>query len=535
MRKSTLIGGLAAGGLAVLLMTGGSNRGTEGDFTRAALPAPANLDLRAELSNIYINLPVEIDPVVKRVNEALPEKLAAVTEWLSDAACAKRTQWVECNSAKLEGTIVRNGPVALEIESNAAKLKVPLKYDLAATGVGWAKVLTDRKSGEFVLSVPFAIDVNAATGLGVALRDVQADNTEQVTLLKGTIRLAKLVEPKVRPALKAAEDDLRQALTQVPARAALERSWAALAQPLELGRGSGLWLTAVPDHYSNGGLTSADGRLLYRIAIAARLSVTEAEKAQGGKQRKTQPVLAQSPLPPGPARIRMGSQLSLESMQQAAEAAFVRSETFENRGDRFTEPLKVKVRGARVYPAQRQIGLELDLDVTNHKGHHHHGKAHLVGRPVLDAGTGTVTIADVSFPPVAASNSSQKASGVPRLGIEPFASKWMSTARIDIARALEDAVPRASLMLNQKLDPDLVITARLSQAVPASVEPVRNGTYLLLDLVGDVSFEYTGAVGEDGKAATASEIKANSVAPGLSGRKTEPKKLIKREKSAGKS
>lgn len=536
MRKSTLFAGLAASGLAILFITGGSDRGSEADFTRAALPAPERLELRSELSSVFVNLPVDVGAVAKRAETAIPEKLASVIEWLPEAACAKRTQWIECNSAKLEGSISRSGAIGFEIEGNTAKLRIPLKYDLTATGIGWAKSLSERKSGDFTLSVPFGIEINPASGLAVAVREPQASSgADQVALLKGTVKLARLVDSKIKPALKVAEDDLRQALSSVPVRAALERSWAALAQPLELGHGSGLWLTAMPDHYGNGGFVSVDGRLFYRIAIATRLAVTEAEKVGGGKQRKTLPVLSQNPLPPGQARIRMGSHLSLDSMQQAAEATFVRAEPFESRSDRFTEPLKVKVRGVRVYPAQRQIGLELDLDVRNHKGHHHHGKAHLVGRPVLDTGTGTVAVADVSFPPVSANAPGHKGSVAPRLGIEPFASRWMGAARIDVARTLQDVLPRATLMLNQKVAPDLVLTARLTQAVPTSVELVRSGAYLLIDLVGDVSFEYTAPSGEETARMTpaGSDIKANSVTPGSSGKKTEPKKApAKRDKNS---
>lgn len=536
MQKSTIIGGLAVSGLAISIMTGGSNRGTEADFTRAALPPSAHLELRSELSNVYVNLPVDVGPVAKRAESAMPDKLANIVEWMAGAACAKRTQWVECNSAKLEGSIVRKGPVEFQIDGSAAKLNIPLHYDLTATGVGWAKFLSERKSGEFVLTVPFGIEINPSTGLAVLQREVQVGSGDQISLLKGTVKLARLVEPKLRPTLKAAEDELRQALMQVPARAALERSWAALSQPLELGQGSGLWLTAVPDHYSNGGIVQIGDRLFYRIAIAARMSVAEAEKSNSGRQRKTLPVLSQHAGAPGPARIRMGSLLSLDSMQQAAEATFVRADAFESRSDRFTEPLKVKVRGARVYPAQRQIGLELELDVTNHKGHHHHGKAHLVGRPVLDPNTGTVAVADVSFPPVSTNGPGAKAPAAPRLGIEPFASKWMAAARIDVARSLEDAVPRATLMLNQKIDNDLVLTARLSQAVPASVELVKNGAYLLIDLVGDVSFEYTAPVADDAarleKQGTGAGSKTDSVTPGFSGKKMPAKKALRRDKAA---
>lgn len=495
MEKRYIVAGAVAAGALFMLKASSDWRRADVEFTRPALPAPARVDLRGDLSTVHVGIPVDLGPVAQRAEAALPAKLANVVEWLADAACAKRTQWVECNSAKMEGTITRTGPVELQIESSTAQLRVPIKYELAATGIGWANNLTESKSGDFVLTVPFSIGLGAAQGLEVAARDALQASDGQITLLKSTIKLARLLEPRVKPAVKAAEDELRKSLAQVPVRAALQRAWTALNQPLELGQGSGLWLAATPEHYSSGGFISADGRTHYRIAIATRLTVAEAERGTPSTSRRSQPVPSQSPQPPGPARVRMAVGVDLEAIGQAAEATFASGETIESRADRFTEPVKVKVRRTRVYPAQRQIGLELDLDVTTHKGATYSGKAHLVGRPVLDPATGTVTVTDVSFPAVSGGDAKRaKPEGVPRLGTEPFASKFAAAAKLDVARTLKDALPRASHMLNQRLGKDLVLTARLSEAVPASLELARDGAYLLLDLTGELTLVYDGAL-----------------------------------------
>ncbi len=386
MNKRYLIAGALAAGTSVVWFTSSGWRSADIEFTRAALPAPAKVDLRADLSTVYVGVPVEIGPVAQRAEALIPARLAPILEWLPDAACAKRTQWVECNSAKMEGTITRTGPVEFQIDANAARLRIPFKYELSATGVGWANHLTEKKAGDYVLTVPFSIGVNPGTGLEVVSKEDPQAADASVTLLKATIKLPRLIDAKVRPAIKAAEDELRKALADVPVRPALHRAWAALNQPLELGQGSGLWLSATPEYFGNGGIVAVDGRMMYRIAIATRLTVAESERATTPTTRRTNPIPSQTPLVPGPTRVRMAAAVDLEAMRQSAEATFVKGEVIESRADRFTEPVKVRVRGTRIYPAQRQIGLELDLDVTTHKGVTHSGKAHLVGRPVLDRG-----------------------------------------------------------------------------------------------------------------------------------------------------
>lgn len=509
MQRRTLIIGMAAAGALGAGVANGSWRGGDVEFTRPPVAAPARIDLRGEPSSVYVGVPVDLDGVLRAAEAALPATPVAVVDWAANGACARRTQWVECTSAKLEGIVSRNGDLGIQLDHAGIKLRIPVRYDLAATGIGWTRHLTDHKSGDAVISVPFDVALATNGALEVAPRSEARTGETDVALLKATVRLDRVLEARLRPALKAAEEALRAAFARLPVRAAVNNAWTSLVRPMELAPGSGLWLYGMPESYGFGGLASVDGRTMLRVAITARLAVSDGEQASAAVSRRSQPVLSQAPAAPGPTRLRMAAAVDLESMRQAADAALVTGEAFETRVDRFTEPVKVKVRSTRVYAANRQIGLELDLDATTAKGASHSGKAHLVGRPVLDAVAGTVGVADVSFPPVSGKEQhGTRAAGLPRLGTEPFASRFAGAARLDIAQPLKDALPRATHLLNQKLERDMVLTAKLAEAVPVSLELARDGAYLVVDLMGELTFVYNGPQQQMAASSPASEAPA---------------------------
>lgn len=508
----------ALGCSAVWATAGQMGSSTSGlDFTKPALPAPVAIDLRAPLSASYVVLPVEIGPLAKRAEQGLPEKLAVVRDVLSDAACGKRTTSVDCTDARLEGTLTRTGPVEMKVGASAIKLSFPVKYDLTATGIGWASHLSEHKTGETTVAVSFSVSVNSAGGLDVANRDEPGTVEAPVSLLKGNVKVGRLIEAKVKPVAKRAEEDLRRAVGALPVKSAVHRAWAALSQSLELGQGSGLWLKGGPEHITTGNFVSEGGKLSFRVGIASRMAIAEAERTQLGGGTKRSLVASQDSPPPGPARVRMAMPVDLEAMRQVAETVFPRSEVFESRADRFSEPVKVKVRGTRVYPALRQIGLELDVEVTTHKGVKHSGKLHLAGRPVLDAAAGTVTLADITFPPVSGKDAGGQVSGlapgIPRLGTEPFASRFAAAAKLDISRPMAEALPRAMHVLNQRIGEDMALEARLKQVVPVSLELARDGAWLMVDLVGDVAFVHDGIAVDPSEAAAAKAEDAKEPAP----------------------
>jgi Domain of unknown function (DUF4403) len=482
------------------------------EFTKAALPPQGSLDVKAVRSASRLVLPIELASLARQADAELPDKLVTIKEWLPDAACGKRNLVTDCTAAKVEGTISRNGPVALQVTASTVKLSIPVKYALSAVGVGWANSLTDQKSGETVIDLAYTVTMNTFGSLDVARRDAPAADDASVALLRANIRLSRLVDPQLKAIAKSAEDNLKRTLAEVPVKAAIAHIWPIIAQPLELGKGSGVWLKTAPEAYNAGSLVSEGGKVAYQIPITSRLAMTESDKAplSTNRQGATQ---SQASAPDGPSRVRVAIPVDLETMRQQAQAAFVNGQSFESRADRFSEPVMVKVRESRVYPAINQIGLQLAVDVTNSKGTTYAGTLHLAGRPVLDAATGTVTLADVTFPPTSGKGMDGQAPGLPRLGIEPFASKFAAAAKLDVSRPLADILQRGKQLLNQRLTDDVRLQAHLTETVPVSFELAKDGASLVVELVGDVAVIYEGAPDRIAAANSVVQTVASAAAP----------------------
>ncbi len=493
MQTRYLVGIVLCGSAIWAAAGAGNTTRSSLEFTRAAPPPPSTLDLKPIRSVSHLLLPVDLSPLLREAETELPDTLATLTQWLPDAACGKRNIVVDCTTAKVEGTITRDGTVAMQTTPTGVKLSIPIKYALSASGTGWARHLTEQKSGQSNLEIAFSVTSNALGGFDIARRDPAADEAP-VPLLRANLRLSRVLDPQLKPFAKAAEDSLRRALTAVPIKAAMDKTWPLLAQPVELGRGSGAWLKTMPEVYAAGSLVSLNGKTAYQIPIVSRLTITEAEKAPISTNRQTA-TLSQVNTPDGPSRVRVVIPVDLETMRQQADRAFGGGQVFENRADRFSEPVSVKVKETRVYPALNAIGLQLTVDVTTSKGQFYNGKLHLIGRPVIDVAKGTVTLADVSFPVNSAKPPDGQQAGIPRLGIEPFASTFIAAAKLDVAQPLADTLKRGQQMLNQRLSDDLSLHTTFSETVPVSFESVKDGGALVVDLVGDVAFVYEGTPG----------------------------------------
>jgi hypothetical protein len=462
------------------------------NFTREPLAAQANSEAREVATTVFVALPVDLDSVRTRADELFPERLAKVAEVLPNSSCANGLHGYSCTAAKVEGEITRSGPTEIEARNGDVLIRVPLKYELSARGTGWTSNLSEQKSGAVVLTL--AIEANLGTGFALepsAREEVSGGG--DVALLRGTVNIAKLLEPRFRELQKSTIDDWRRALSAPRLKAAAARAWSALSQPLELGKGSGLWLRAEPARMVGAGFALDEGKLSYRLAVATRLALIEGDAPAAAPQRpplQGHDVAAAK----GVSRVRLPVLLDLEPMRRTVEAQLVQETAIETRADRFSDPITVAVRSARMYPVFKQVALELDLEVTGPKpAGGYSGKAYLVGRPVYKAETATVALEDVTFPMLTSreTSSDRLAPGAPRIGVEPFASK-LAAGRIDVARAVKEALPRINHVLNQRLADDLVFKARFREVGGATVETESDSVYLMMDLDGELVLWFEG-------------------------------------------
>jgi hypothetical protein len=485
--------GLIGAGCALAAATYANQGKSALNFTREPLAAQANNEARAVASTVFVALPVDLDGIRSHADELFPARIAKITETLPSASCATGLHGWSCTAAKVEGEIARSGPTEIETKNGAVLIRLPLSYQFSARGTGWTNHLTEQKSGTLVLNVVLEANLGTGFALEPAAREEMAGGDLAITLLRGSVNVAKLLDPKIKELQKAAMEDLRQALSTLRIKAAAARAWSALSQPLELGTGSGLWLRAEPARVIGAGFAIDEGRLAYRLAVPTRMALIEGDEPAAPPLR--QPSQGHdAAAAKAVSRVRLPVLLDLEPMRRTVEAQLVQGSEIETRADRFSEPVTVAVRSAQMYPVFRQLALELDLEVTGPKAAAgYSGKAYLVGRPVYKTETMTVALEDVTFPILTSkeTNSDRLTPGVPRIGIEPFAGK-LYAGRIDVARPVQEALPRINHVLNQRLADDLVFKARFRELAGATVETAPDSVYLMLDLQGELVLWFEG-------------------------------------------
>ena len=469
---------LAGAGAAGLYLSQGWWAPAEVEFTRAPAAASAGIDMRPAVSTAHVSLAVDLARVARRTEAAVAQRLAMGVDTV-DPACAKRPPVADCNAPKLDGTIALSGPVEANAVNGSVRVRVPLKFS----------VMQGAERASVETAVSFLFKVQSGPGATFEIARVEEPATEGSS--GPHARTIRLVESRLKPVALTVQDELRATLAALPVTTAMQRAWNALSQPIELGAGSGNWFKAAPEVAGTGDLATIDGKPVFRIPIAARLSIESGERAAAPQRR---PVIQGQVNTAGGAVIRIATPIRLDTVQPAIDNAFVKAGPIETRPDRFGPPVNVEVKRARLYPSVRQIALELDIVASRFEGQTYKGKAHLVGRPVLDIERRLVTLSDITFPPVPQREaaSAKTAAGAPRLATDPFAGKLAQAVRFDVARDLTDALPRTSALLHQRLDDRLSLAARADTAAPVSVELSRDGAWLLTDITGALTLTYEG-------------------------------------------
>ncbi len=463
-----LVGGLTITGYAIHRVW----TPTQVEFTRAAPPALTAVELRPELSTAHVTLPLDLARVARRTEQALAQRLAMGLD-VADPACARRASAPDCAGVKLDGAVTLAGSVETSASPGVVRLRLPLKVDVAVQG-------TERTRIDAPLTFVFRVQGSHAAAFEVARLDEAVTDPASGP----HARILRLVETRLKPIALSAQDELRAVLADLPVAAATQRAWSALSNSIEIGADT--WLKGQPEVAGAGEIAAADGRPVVRVPIATRISVETGVRSPAPPRRS---VVHGQVNTAGAAVIRMAMPISLTALQPAIDQAFVKAGVIETRPDRFGPSVKVEVARAKLYPSVRQLAVELDISATRYEGQVYYGKAHLVGRPVLDGQQRLVTLADIGFPSAAQRETGNVKSdpGAPRLATDPFAAKLANAVRIDVSRDVDEALPRTNRMLHQRIDDRLSLSARLEQVKPASFEVASSGGWLLIDLAGSLT------------------------------------------------
>ena len=481
--RRLLLLGLPVGALAVYLVPGLISSSAV-EFTRAAPPAPAAIELRTAVSTVFVELPIDLGRVAARFDEAVAQRLAAPPEpAATDPQCARRPAPAECTAARSEGRITKAGRTSATVDTVGVRLMVPVTLEESADTAG-------RQGEPASLSFAFAVRHADATGFEILRHDDAAQPS--AGLSPAQLRMLRQWEGRLRPVATIAHDELRRVLGELPVSQATTETWTALSEPIELGKGSGTFLRAVPELVGNGRLVATDGQPRFRIPVAARLSIEDGMSA--ARPTKRPPIHGQILTNSG-AGIRLAMPLQLAGLQQAFATSLVRGGALDMQAERFGPPVKAVVHKVRAYPSVRQIAFELDVAATRFEGQTYRGKAHLVARPQLDATARTVTLADIALTqaPARDAKSSNAQLNAPRLSSEPLAAKLIELGGFDVSRDLTESLPRINGQLHQPIATNLSLSARLERAEPVAVETSQAGAFLVSELHGTLTFTYSPA------------------------------------------
>jgi hypothetical protein len=466
-------------------------------FTKAPARSAFKIEPKPVMTGVFFALPVEPQEALAAAEAALPEKIARINEPVQNAACGKRVKDIECVSGRVEGEIVRNGPIELTAKDGKLVLKVPLKYALSMRGHGWAAGIEDKKAGTLTASSQVEAVLHSGFALDLAAPEPSQWSERHLTFGKGQLDLGRAAAPKMQAMQAAFSQRLTAELAAQPVPAAVQKIWRTLQQPLLLAKAPELWLSADPVRVSGAGFQQDARRLTYRIAIGARASLHETKPTIPG-QRPTTVKRAPDPTRSTPdmmtTQLRLPILIGNERLQTIATRTFPAKEQLTTQADRFSDAVQVATRRAHVYASQRLLALELDLDVVGPKPWTgRNGRLHLLGRPVLEDSLETVGIDSVSMP-LTTSRDIREAKDAAstsklRVGAEPFAARLASGFKIDIAQDVQNAVAQINANLEQKVEDNTTLSVKFNSGQATAVEPISEGLAVIVTVTGQLTLQ----------------------------------------------
>ncbi len=500
--------------LLAVLATAGCKQ--EGNLTRVPGIATVEREQRPAETTLFLAVPVDIAAVKTVAEAAIGERIAKWRTFMDDIACDKRKgPWTECNGAVVSTEIVRAGAIDVTVDGGRLQLVVPLKYDIAAKGHGWASYLTDEKSGRTSVRIPIDAALGPGYRLDVRVAGEPVWSDKAVTILKGKIILGQSGDAKLKADLKAAAEPMRKALADQGLAAPAERAWRALHAPLALMRSPDLWLKGEPVRLLGGGFAREGSDIVYRIGVGTRVGVYQGERPKAATYRAlpepTRQADAQSR-----TRLLFPVDLSSSALLSALQSAFPANETIVSKADNKAEAVKVTARSIALHPAKDQIAIEMKLDVIEPRRMNGMvGTAYFMARPVMNTETGLLQLENITFPPAPKDAKNAAKSDFVRIGEEPFAGRIAVAGQLAIGDQIKSLLPRINATVEQRLDETLELRGAFESLDVIAIDPKRDAFRVTLELAGSLTLKVIGPA-----AATRGEMQrteAVGIAPIITG------------------
>jgi Domain of unknown function (DUF4403) len=478
--------------LGLLALTGCNQ---EVHFTRDPFPGPqANAETKLLPTVVFVGAQVDLTTARSQIDASLADKISPIVQLIDNAACGRRNGQPDCNDARVDGDIDRNGPVTLDVTpAGRVELTVPLRYSLRARGLAWARDITEASSGTFTVKLPYEVVWTSSYAAEVRIKEDGIVWSEpSVKVLKGKLSLAKVVEAKLRKSLNGSGELMRKAIADTGMKDTVAQAWTALHRPIELSGTPTLWLKSEPERVFSAGLSAVDGRTFLRFGISGNFGIIGGQRpAESIARRIPEPSRADQ-LPKDQVlqtSLKLPVLVSLAPLKRAVAGAFQRDEVVETQADKQTAALGVSMKNATVYPSRHHVVIDFAVDVARPRQWLGYvGRAQLLGRPVLRREEGVVELKDLSFPALSPKDAKEaKNSKKPlRIGQEPFARRFALIARMDVAADLQAGIDRANAITEMPAGDSLLLSGRFDKSGAATMETARDGLLIQLPLEGEL-------------------------------------------------
>lgn len=473
------------------------------DFTRKPIHRAKDLKPAIVQTPIFVTWRTDVRVLESQLVEKVPEVIATVRTGLRRAACVLRRGRKRCLNAVVTGKIMRSGEARLSGDASGVRLEIPVRYELTARGIGYARSQTETVSGAMTMTALYSVTLNDDWQPSVALaRQLQVDGEKTIKLLNGQLSIEKLVRFRLARRLAGSARDLRQLIRTQSLKDMTRRAWRSLHYPVQIASKPELWLRGEPYAAHFGGFKIAGGVLEMRIALMTKLHTYIDERplpliAQELPQLRTdEPTIKRS-------RLSMPLLVPYPKITKAINARLASGEPMDLGPE--GKDLTIAVNAVRLYPSNSRLALALDLEVEQEdQWRSLVGKAFLLGRPQVRRGTSILDLQRVEFTAPTPSPDLFK-DGKFLLPKAPFVDAFKKAVKFDLNDAFKKLLAGANASTNRRMGDRFWLKGRFEQIEVGAITPLRDALQLNVELIGDLTIN-----GERGGVAVGAEAKGTA-------------------------
>ncbi|MEL6373205.1 MAG: DUF4403 family protein [Pseudomonadota bacterium] len=461
-------------------------------FTASPQAAPASAKAKSakpRTTTVYAGIDLDGAGLRARVNEAVPQRIINIVEWVSRSAChgsgAKRV----CESTRFDMLITRDGSMRLEPDGRSLRLIVPLRYAMKQKGLRSAAFLRREESGRLVATARLGANLRKDFNARLSLSETLKISKPVFKVNAGRINIAQRMAPRLRRMLGKAVAAVEADLNARPIEKTVASVWSFLRQPRKLEHVPGTpWLASAPVAVVSSGFGGTPGTIVFKVGIAAHMALAPGSEPDTPRSARRPRFAAPKSEHARATSLRMPVTVPYGGIGDAIKLAWRTPVDVAATGDAM--PMRITVNEAAAFPSGDRIAVELDLDVrTNDRIFDLTGKAFVTARPVMLADHKTLGLSQVQLAPVIPIVGIGQATGQRlRLRAEPFARVFADVIRYDLTAHLATVLPRANRLIDGLEGEGLYAHGRFTRLRVPQVKPLREGFDVRVDVVGEVMF-----------------------------------------------